>query len=75
MNLMKDVRRYNMKPGEFRQIQNYIVVSGQSPKNSTYTPPPPKHLDKLLKSFERFIQETPEDMNILIQCAVMHYQF
>ena len=74
-DLMEGVRGHNMRPGEFRRVQNYIVAYGKSPKNSTYTPPPPEYLDELLKNFEKFIQTTPNDMSVLIQCAIMHYQF
>jgi len=73
--LMHEVRGYDKKPGEFRTIQNWIVQYGETAKNSTYTPPPPDYLDELLKNFEEFLNNPPDNMPVLIQCAIMHYQF
>ena len=73
--LMRGVRGYDKKPGEFRVIQNWIVQYGETAKNSTYTPPPPEYLDDLLENFEEFLNNPPEYMPVLIQCAIMHYQF
>lgn len=73
--LMHDVRGYNKKCGAFRTIQNWIVQYGESAKNSTYTPPPPEFVEGLLKNLEEFFLNPPENMPVLIQCAIMHYQF
>jgi len=73
--LMLRVRGYSKKPGEFRTFQNWIVPYGESAKNSVYTPPPPESLDDLLENLENFLINPPENMPVLIQCAIMHYQF
>lgn len=73
--LMLGVRGYDKKPGEFRTVQNWIVGYGQTAKNSTYTPPPPEYLDELLQNLENFLNNPPDNMPVLIQCAIIHYQF
>lgn len=73
--LMSNVRECDKKPGEFRTIQNWIVAYGETTKNATYTPPPPEYLAELLENFESFLNSPPENMPVLIQCAIMHYQF
>ncbi len=74
-DLMDGVRGHNMKLGEFRRVQNYIVSHGNNIESSTYNPPPPEYLDELLKNFENFIKDIPDDAFVLISCAIMHYQF
>lgn len=69
------VRGYDKKSGEFRTFQNWIVPYGESAKNSVYTPPPPEFIEGLLKNLEEFFLNPPENMPVLIQCAIMHYQF
>ncbi len=73
--LMLGVRGYDKKTGEFRKIQNWIVPYGESAKNAVYTPPPPEYLDELLENLGSFFTNPPEDMPVLIQCAILHYQF
>lgn len=73
--LLLDVRGSDQQPEKFRTVQNYIVKHGQSVNNSIYVPPPPTHLCKLLKNFEYFLTSPPKNMPVLIQCAIMHYQF
>jgi Fic family protein len=72
--LMNGVRGDFATPGEFRRSQNWIGPSGSTVETARYVPPPPEHLDDLLRDWERFLHER----NIfpdLVQCAIMHEQF
>lgn len=72
--LMKDVRGQEQRPGEFRNIQNWIEL-GQSPlEEARYVPPPVSELPQALDAFERFVAE-PKDLPPLIHLALVHYQF
>ena len=73
--LMRGVRGQERNPGEFRDRQNYIVRSGVRVSRIIYTPPPPEVLPELLRNFERFCMSVHRDIPVLIQCALIHYQF
>jgi Fic family protein len=62
-------------PGEFRTSQNWIGSAGQNLQNAQYVPPPPEHLMACLSDWELFLHEDLPTIPILIQCAMMHYQF
>ena len=62
-------------PGEFRDQQNMIVKTGVRKSKIVYTPPPPNMIPNLLDQFEKFCIETHDDIPVLIQCAMIHYQF
>jgi len=64
--LLTGVRGQNATPGEFRKGQVYV---------GPYTPPPPNYVEALMGEWELFVAEPPDDMPVLVQCAVMHYQF
>ncbi len=73
--LMQDVRGHELEPGKFRTIQNWIGLEGTKIENATYVPPAPEYLNDLLSSLEKFIQNPPGRISVLVQCAMMHYQF
>lgn len=64
--LLTGVRGQNATPGEFRKAQVYV---------GPYTPPPPNYVEALMGEWEQFVAQPPDDMPVLVQCAVMHYQF
>lgn len=72
--LMTGVRGEDKKPGEFRTTQNWIAKTLGTTKKIIYAPPSPERIPDLLKNFEGFLQ-TNQQISILIQCAVVHYQF
>lgn len=72
--LLTGVRGQDRNPGEFRSVQNWIGKTGKI-QDATYVPPPPENLEKLLGNFAEFLSNPPNDMPVLVQCAVMHYQF
>ena len=73
--LMTGIARGDRSPGKFRGIQNVIV--GREPLRTwiVYVPPPPDSLTKLLQNLEDFCIGEHDDIPVLIQCAMAHYQF
>ncbi len=72
--LLEGVRGEYATPGEFRRSQNWIGRPGVSLENADYVPPPPEQIAQLMSNWERFLHEV-RDVPLLIQCAIMHYQF
>lgn len=73
--LMQNVRGEEIESGKFRTVQNWIGVEGTGIKDATYVPPAPEYLNDLLADLEKFIQNPPGRISVLVQCAMMHYQF
>lgn len=73
--LMKDVRGQEEGTGEFRDRQNWIVETGRRKNRIIYTPPPPEVIPRLLCRFETFCKTIHDDIPLVIQCAMIHYQF
>lgn len=74
--LMDGHRDSSMRPGRFRNAQNYIVrYSGRS-RQVRYVPPPHGSVPRLLEDTMGFLRETPGSrVPVLVQCAMAHYQF
>ena len=72
--LLEGVRGEEKRPGELRQIQNWIGSAGTNIGDARFVPPPPDLVPELLADWERFLNEELE-MPPLVQCALMHYQF
>lgn len=73
--LLHNVRGQERTPGEFRKVQNWIGPEGSKIEDAVYVPPSPKYLKETLEETEKFIQRTLERIPVLIQCALIHYQF
>ena len=73
--LMKGVRGQEQNPGQFRDKQNVIVETEGTRTKVIFTPPPHERVPKLLESLERFLQAEHGVISVLIQCAMIHYQF
>ncbi len=71
--LFANVQGADKGPGEFRKIQNYIIKTRGRTWEIVYTPP--EKVQELLDDLEAFIQAKHEMPSILIQCAIIHYQF
>ncbi len=71
--LMDGVRGDDKSPGQFRTKQNYIGRPGCTIEDATFVPPDPIRVPGDLEAWERYI--LGDDIEILIQCAVMHAQF
>lgn len=73
--LMTGIAGGDKNPGKFRAVQNVIV--GREPLHTriVYVPPPPESLARLLQNLEDFCHSEHDDIPVLIQCAMVHYQF
>ena len=71
--LMDSVRGAEKSPGQFRIDQNWIGASDSTIETAKFVPPDPIQLPNHLEAFERYI--SGEDIDTLIQCAVVHAQF
>lgn len=72
--LMKGVRGQEKNPGEFRYSQNWIGGQGSTLKNARYIPPSPDDMQNAMSDLEKYIN-TDDDLDALIQAALIHYQF
>jgi len=72
--LMEGVRGKKRSPGEFRQVQNWIGPPGCSLAEATFVPPPVPEMHAALDEWEKFLHNA-KDIPLLVQCALMHYQF
>ena len=73
--LMTGITGGDKNPGKFRAVQNVIVGRGPLRTWIVYVPPPPESLAKLLQNLEDFCRDEHDDIPVLIQCAMAHYQF
>ena len=73
--LMRGVRGQEQNPGQFRDKQNVIVETEGTRTKVIFTPPPHEKVPKLLENLEKFLQAKHDDISVLIQCAMIHYQF
>lgn len=71
--LMRGVRGDHATPGELRRSQNWIGPSGCTLATAAYVPPPPEILMACLGRWENFLHD--RTMPILVQAALVHYQF
>jgi len=72
--LMDGVRGGNKRPGEFRPCDVRIGKTSESWNDSRFVPAGHMALPPLLADFERFLN-TPSDRPIVVDLALMHYQF
>jgi len=72
--LMKDVRGQERNPGEFRYSQNWIGAAGSTLKNARYIPPNPEDMKQAISDLEKYIN-SDDELDLLIQAALIHYQF
>lgn len=75
--LMEGVRGQEKTPGEFRRSQNWIGGQGSLLKNAIYIPPTPEDMQVAMFDLENYINNSDIncDLNVLIQAALIHYQF
>lgn len=75
--LMEGVRGQEKNPGEFRRSQNWIGGQGSTLKNARYIPPNTVDMEAAMYLLEHFINNESlwTDLDVLIQAALIHYQF
>ncbi len=72
--LMEGVRGQEKSPGEFRTSQNWIGGMGSTLRNARYIPPNPDDMVECMSDLEKYIH-SEDTLDILIQAALIHYQF
>ena len=72
--LMEGVGGQTAEPGEIRRSQNWIGPPGSNISNAAFVPPPVEEMIMALSTWEKYLH-TSGDEPLLIQCALMHYQF
>ena len=73
--LLHNVRGQEKTPGKFRTVQNWIGSEGTAIEDATYVPPAAGVLDDLLFQMEGFLKNPTAGIPVLVQCALIHYQF
>jgi len=75
--LMAGVRGQEKTPGAFRKTQNWIGGVGGTLKTARYIPPNPEDMNRCMNALETYMNrgETSNDLDYLIQTALIHYQF
>ena len=72
--LMEGVRGKEKSPGEFRASQNWIGAAGSTLKTARYIPPRPEDMVEAMSDLEKYIH-AEDPLDVLIQAALIHYQF
>lgn len=72
--LLSGVRGEEKNPGEFRKTPVWVGKSIDTPDTAVFVPPLPDEIPNLIRDWENFVNE-PSEIPVLIQCALMHYQF
>ncbi len=72
--LMYGVRGADKAPGEFRTSQNWIGGLGSTLKNAKYIPPNTVDMTECMSLLEKYMN-SEDDLDRLIQAALIHYQF
>lgn len=72
--LLGGVRGEEKNPGEFRISQNWIGAQGSSLKNARYIPPNVENMTVAISDLEKYIN-SDDSLDVLIQAALIHYQF
>ena len=73
--LLHNVRGQEKTPGKFRTVQNWMGSEGTAIEDATYVPPAAGVLDDLLFQMEGFLKNPTAGIPVLVQCALIHYQF
>jgi Fic family protein len=71
--LLDSVRGQDKTPGEFRKDQNWIGKYGCTIEQASFVPPNPLQLPDFLQEWEHYLDS--DDMDFLLQTAVVHAQF
>lgn len=72
--LMRGVRGDAERPGELRDVQNFIG-SSRDIREARFVPPPVTELARCLGELEAFMHEDDDMLPHLVRLALVHYQF
>ena len=73
--LMEGVRGRDKNPGKLRMRQNWIGRPGATIEQATYVPVACEHLQIRLERWEKYLNRESDDLDPLIQLAVIHAEF
>jgi Fic family protein len=73
--LMQGVRGGQDRPGDFRDVQNFIGAPGAAIADARFVPPPVRAMHDCLDAFEKRLHAKDERLPLLVKLAVVHYQF
>lgn len=73
--LLDGVRGDRDRPGEFRDVQNYISAAGTGILQARCVPPPVPEMREALERWEQDLHRGAERMPPLLLLALSHYQF
>jgi Fic family protein len=71
--LLSSVRGKDKSPGSFREVQNWIGFQGTPIEDAFFIPPSPLRLQDHMENWLNYLET--EDIDVLLQAAVMHAQF
>jgi Fic family protein len=71
---VRDNRGARIQAGQFRRDQVWIGGSTRI-KDARYVPPPPQEVMPAFHALENYLQSRPLEPNLLVQLALIHYQF
>jgi Fic family protein len=72
--LMIGVRGGERRPGEFRDVPNWIGADRSPVTEAVFVPPPPAEMQRALDALESYLH-APSDLPPLLRLAAIHYQF
>lgn len=72
--LLNSVRGRNKNPGKFRTHQVHIGPPGATVEEASYIPPVHTEIPGLITNLSNYLHRTDQP-DILVQAAIMHYQF
>jgi Fic family protein len=72
--LMRGVRGDAERPGELRDVQNFIGGT-RDIREARFVPPPVAELSRCMDELEAFIHEPDDALPHLVRLALVHYQF
>lgn len=73
-HLVEGVRGTHSTPGKFRTTQNWIGPPGCTLNDATFVPPPVQDMKDAFSDWEKYLHSEASEP-LLVQCALMHYQF
>jgi len=73
--LLHKARGGGRRPGELREVQNWIGPEGSTIDKAIFVPPPPRLMVEALNRLELFILEADPHLPTLIQAGCVHSQF
>ncbi len=72
--MLKGTRGTNKTPGDFKRSQNWIGPANSTLQNAFFVPPSPDDTYQAMSDLEKYLHDD-SPYSVLINCALLHYQF